>query len=138
MTTKHEQSYGIIPLKKRGGEWDVLLVQLYAGHWGFPKGHPEPHETPLETAQRELFEETGLTINKILIDQTLEEVYFYKLQGNLIHKKVIYYIAQVQGRVKKMSEEIQNTQWVSLATAAQLVTFDQAKSICLKVNQLLR
>ena len=30
------------------------------GHWDFPKGHVEENETELETASRELKEETGI------------------------------------------------------------------------------
>lgn len=130
MATRHEHSYGIVPLKKKGDDWNVLIVQLHAGHWGFPKGHPDPHETPLETAQRELFEETGLTISKLLTDQTLEESYFFKVKGDLIHKKVTYFIAQVHGQVKIMEEEIRDYKWVPLSEAVNYVTFDQAKTIC--------
>lgn len=137
MTTRHEHSFGIIPLKKSGDAWNILLVQLHAGHWGFPKGHPNPGETPLETAQRELFEETGLTVSKQLTDQTAEEVYFFKVQGDLIHKKVTYYIAQVEGHVKIMPDEIKAVKWVSLSEAANHVTFDQAKKICQRVEKLI-
>ncbi len=31
--------------------------------WGFPKGHPEKNEQPIDTAKREFFEETGITCN---------------------------------------------------------------------------
>lgn len=48
-----ERSYGIIPLRFKG-KWEVFMVQLHAGHWGFPKGHGEPGEEALQTAEREL------------------------------------------------------------------------------------
>lgn len=130
MSIRHEVSYGIIPLKMKNDIWYVLLVQLHAGHWGFPKGHPNPHETPLETAQRELFEETGLKVNKLFSDQTLEESYVFKAYGDIIHKKVKYYTAQVEGKIKMMEEEIKDFKWVPLSEAADHVTFDQAKEIC--------
>ena len=137
MATKKECSYGIIPLQKLQGEWNILLVQLHAGHWGFPKGHPNSHETPLETAQRELFEETHLKIDQILSEQTFEESYFFKFQGTLIHKTVIYYLAEVGGVLKKMEEEIKDIKWIPLNQAVDCVTFDQAKRICQQVLSMM-
>lgn len=136
--TRREQSFGIIPLKKRKNEWVVLLVQLHAGHWGFPKGHPDKNETPLETAQRELFEETGLTVSKILSPQPIKETYFFKFKGELIYKTVSYYIAEVKGRTIKLEEEIYDLKWVPLKEAVAQVTFDQAKEICQKAFQYMQ
>lgn len=137
MTIRYEHSYGIIPLKKDGHVWNVLLVQLHAGHWGFPKGHPDPEERPFETAERELFEETGLNIKKLLTNDTLEESYHFKAGGALVHKKVTYYIAHVEGQVKSMEEEIKDLKWVPLMEAHKHVTFDQAKNICLQVAKFM-
>lgn len=39
---------------------DVLLVNQCGTSWSFPKGHVEDGETRLETAHREIYEETGL------------------------------------------------------------------------------
>lgn len=135
---KYEYSYGIIPLRKQDHIWNVLLVQLHAGHWGFPKGHPNPQETHLETAQRELLEETGLTLKKLLIDHPLEEEYFFKVKGHLIHKKVTYFIGEVQGKVMKMAEEIKDIKWVPLSEASQYVTFKQTKDMCHQVEGLIK
>ena len=37
-----------------------VLVQEASGSYGFPKGHKENDETDIETAKREIFEETGI------------------------------------------------------------------------------
>ena len=37
----------------------VLLIKQTKGHWGFPKGHVEKNETEIETAIREVKEETN-------------------------------------------------------------------------------
>ncbi len=75
MANRREHSYGIIPLKKKEGVWNVLLVQLHAGHWGFPKGHPNNHETTLDTAQRELLKKR---------DSQLPNFCLIRLRMNLI------------------------------------------------------
>lgn len=138
MTTKHEHSYGVIPLQKKQGIWSVLLVQLHAGHWGFPKGHPDPHETPKQTAERELFEETGLSISQWISEQTFDETYFFKFHGQLIHKKVTYFMAEVAGVEKMMEEEIKALKWVSLEQAESAVSFDQARLMCQKALSIVR
>lgn len=40
----------------------ILLIRNRHGHWGLPKGHWEPGELLVETAVREVLEETGLTV----------------------------------------------------------------------------
>ena len=68
---KKDESFGIIPIFCQGDSYSFLLIQHQAGHWGFPKGHAISGELPVETACRELQEETGIS------DYTLlEEVSF--------------------------------------------------------------
>lgn len=40
----------------------VLMVKNPEGMWGFPKGHREDNETPIEAAIRETQEETGIIV----------------------------------------------------------------------------
>ena len=55
---KHEKSCGAVIIKNN----KVLVLQQVAGHWGFPKGHVEKGETEVETAIREIKEETNLDV----------------------------------------------------------------------------
>lgn len=41
---------------------EALLLQHLDGHWGFPKGHIEENETEIQTALREVKEETNLDV----------------------------------------------------------------------------
>ena len=47
-----------------GPRW-LLLRATKHGEWGFPKGHQDNGETPLQTAQRECAEECGLALIEI-------------------------------------------------------------------------
>jgi len=81
MTIHPINSAGIIPLSKQNGEWKVFLIQYrgYERFWGCPKGHLQPEETHEEAACRELNEETGLKVMRLLhADPLLEEFYWMK------------------------------------------------------------
>jgi len=133
-----EQSYGIIPLRKTNGEWESLLIRHLSGtHWAFPKGHAEAGEKPMVAANRELFEETGLTVVKFLSEQVLEESYEFYSRGNKIFKTVYYFLAEVQGDVLLQKSEIAASKWVLLSEASHHVTFPEAKSLCKKAIALL-
>lgn len=135
MVTEH--SFGVIPLRCKGGAWEVLLVKHTAGHWSFPKGHPVLHEEPLATAQRELQEETGLVVEKFLSTDALRERYRYRREGKLVDKTVSYYPALVNGDVVVQEEELLEAAWFSLEKAHQTATFSEAKRLCREVSALL-
>ena len=44
----------------------LLVYGKKSQKWGFPKGHMEKGESEEETARRELFEETGISLNQPL------------------------------------------------------------------------
>lgn len=132
-----DTSYGIIPLSERNGEWEVFLVRLQQGHWGFPKGHAEVGETPKETASRELFEETGLAIEEYLAAESLAETYIFTFQKERIKKTVHYFLAKVKGEICLQVQEIAEGQWVSLSLAPTFLTFPEGKRILQKVTQSL-
>lgn len=136
--TMHEISCGIIPLRHLKDEWQVFLVQLHAGHWSFPKGHIDNDETRQETAERELHEETGLTIKQYLSTMPLEEKYLFQREGHLIHKRVFFFVAEVKGRVRLQKQEIQAGEWLSLDTAMARLTFASDKGLLQQARDYIR
>lgn len=134
----YESSYGIIPLSNKAGKWHVLLIQLHAGHWGFPKGHSEPKEQPQEAAERELKEETGLTILRYLSHQTLVEAYHFFFSGKRIEKTVTYFLAEVTGDLSLQPEEVKDAKWVPLTEATNHLTFPASQTLCKRAEQLLQ
>lgn len=57
----HELITGCFVLAFRGNE--LLLTDLKDRGWDIPGGHVEPGETPVEAALRELYEETGASVD---------------------------------------------------------------------------
>ena len=52
-------SCGIVLVRRTGSGWVTLLLRAYH-NWDFPKGLREPGEEALDTAVREVAEETGI------------------------------------------------------------------------------
>ena len=108
----------------------VLLVQQKKGSWGFPKGHVEFNETEIQTAIREVKEETNLDV-KIYNKRRYTEKYFtYK--GRM--KQVVYFVAkQTGGFEKKQDSEIKSMKWLNFEDAFQKITYPNTKKIFGKV-----
>ncbi|MDR2772756.1 MAG: NUDIX domain-containing protein [Elusimicrobiota bacterium] len=107
-------------------------------HWGFPKGHIEKGETEIETAKREVFEETG--ISEIEFDEVFryEEIYeILSNSGNSDRKKVekhsIYFLAKVlkdaEGKTFHNNNEIEKTEWLPFDEAIDRLKFDENKNL---------
>lgn len=135
---KKENSFGIIPLRIHQQHWQVLLIQHHAGHWAFPKGHAEPGETSIQAAERELQEETGLTIQRFLSPNPLVENYSFIVRGQQVSKTVQYFLALVEGKEVIQECEIKTSQWLSLSESVEGVTFKECKQICLQVIEFLK
>ena len=69
-----EKSCGAVIWRGTPGEHQYLLARHNGGHWSFPKGHVEGEETEIQTAQREILEETGLQAE---IDTNFRQVVTY-------------------------------------------------------------
>jgi 8-oxo-dGTP pyrophosphatase MutT (NUDIX family) len=134
-----EESFGVIPLRQENGNWQVLLILHQGGrHWAFPKGHGNPGETALESASRELKEETGLDIEEILQDAPLMEKYQFHRKREVVIKTVQYFPARVKGTLHLQAEEIRDAKWVPLKEATRHLTFKEAKEMCHKLITLLK
>jgi 8-oxo-dGTP pyrophosphatase MutT (NUDIX family) len=133
----YDTSYGIIPLQKSVDGWKVLLIQQHQNYWTFPKGHPENDETPIDSAKRELKEETGLDVMEILYDEPVKENYIFTAKQSKIHKTVIYFLALVDGTISLQHDEILGAKWVKLSEASLSITFPEAKAVCQQVVDIL-
>lgn len=132
-----EYACGIIPLRLSAGEWHVLVVrQQRGGHWSFPKGHSEPGESPLTTAERELFEETRLHVVRLLSPEPLREC--YRIAASGIDKVVDYFVAEVAGDIVLQSVEIADSQWLPLEHAAAVLTFPQVRDIYVRACAMIK
>lgn len=92
------------------------------GHWGFPKGHVEKNETEIETAVREIFEETGLKPEFI---EGFREMSRYSPKEG-VDKEVVYFLAESKDDTVSIQEsELSDYRWCVFDEACHLLTFDE-------------
>lgn len=104
----------------------VLILQQAAGHWGFPKGHVENDETEVETAKREIKEETNLDVE---INENFRYAEKYS-PAEGVEKEVIYFIAKkIGGEINPQEEEVQKIEWLSYDEALERLTFNNSKEL---------
>lgn len=139
--TKSDYSCGVVPTREVDGVREFLLVQHNAGHWAFPKGHPEADETPIETARRELREETGLTDIELLESPAFEEAYsFTKKSGTVVEKTVTYYLGKLSDSADEVivqEEEVQAFAWDDADATMQRLSFAEGRRLFAEVLSYL-
>ncbi len=135
MQTKKDESYGIIPLRRELGVWNVFLIHQYSkigknSYWVFPKGHPESGETYLETAQRELYEETGMTPSVVIQAPTFTLAYSFKHEEYLIEKTVVFFLGIVpEGPYQLQATEVKEAGWFTLDEARSRLDYSDTKAM---------
>jgi len=138
--TNKLQSFGIIPLYKDGKEILTVIVKHKQGHWGLPKGTPDPGEGPLKTALRELKEETGIEEVELVKDISFKERYHFSQAGRNFSKEVIYYLGWVKDRPKEAVpfDDIVEIKWLPLPAARKSLTYPEAREILRQIESYLK
>jgi len=132
-----ETSAGIVLFRKEDSKTLFLLLHYPSGHWDFVKGKMEKDESTHETAIRETREETGIT--DITFIENFEEwiKYDFQYQGELVHKKVVFFLAETKTKEIEISHEHLGYTWVDYNTAMEKTTFDNAKTVLTRAQMLL-
>ena len=132
-----ETSAGIVLFRKENSKNLFLLLHYPSGHWDFVKGKMEKDESIQQTAIRETKEETGIT--DITFIQNFEEwiEYNFQYRGELVHKKVVFFLAETKTDKITISDEHLDFTWMDYNTAMEKTTFDNARTVLTKAQKLL-
>jgi len=137
MSIHEERSAGVVVFSENHIENLFLLLNYPSGHWDFIKGKIEQNETLQETTIRETREETGIT-DLEFIDGFEEKIeYNFQYDEKVIHKQVIFFLAKTKTRKINLSHEHLDYVWCNFKNAFEKVTFQNAKNVLLKANDLL-
>ncbi|MCL5985996.1 MAG: NUDIX domain-containing protein [Actinobacteria bacterium] len=126
---RNERSSGFIVFRQENDRRLYLLLHYEAGHWDFVKGNIEDGEEELKAATRELKEEAGITDIKI-VDGFRERIgYFYKRDGVLIRKEVIFFAGTTKESEVKLSFEHTGYVWADYDEAMKVLTYKTARNV---------
>ena len=128
---KEEVSAGIILVNEHEGR-KFLLLNYPSGHWDFVKGKMENGETTKKTALRETKEETGISDVEFYEGFKEEIEYYFRVEGEDIHKKVIFFLGSTKTTNVKLSHEHLNFIWLDFEHALEKTTYDNAKNLLKK------
>jgi 8-oxo-dGTP pyrophosphatase MutT (NUDIX family) len=107
VVVRGEQVVVIVPTRRAADGSRVLAL---------PKGHVDPGETPVQAAQREVREETGILAEPVReLGQTR---YWYRRNGRTIGKEVSFFLFEhTGGDTKDHDDEVEDARWISLDEA---------------------
>lgn len=132
---RKDKACGAVVFKRVDGEINYYVIEQQNGVFGFPKGHVEGDETEIETARREIFEETGLTVR--FIDGFRAEQNYYIPEIDAM-KNVVCFLAEADEKTPVAQEsEIKKIYLVPIDEARSLINFDNTRKIFEDANAFL-
>jgi 8-oxo-dGTP pyrophosphatase MutT (NUDIX family) len=107
VVVRGEEIVAIVP-RRRAHDGSIVLA--------LPKGHIDAGETPLQAAQREVREETGIIAEPV--KKLGEARYWYRRDGQTVPKSVAFYLFTFAGGdIADHDEEVLEVRWISLQQA---------------------
>lgn len=129
----HEYSAGAVLFCENGQGRRYVLVTELSGNTGLPKGHVEEGETTLQTALREIYEETGLEAN--IIPGFGGEIVYPQGKGMLKH--FTYYLAHYDPSVAPVSGPDVVAHVLPYDQALRKLSFADVRAILRKAEEYL-
>lgn len=123
----YKKTCGCVMYTELDGERKYLLIENKdSGHIGFPKGHVEYGESELQTAVREVKEETGLCAEPI---EGFRVDYSFLIRG-IIHKNPVYFVSHYNYSGERLQEKEISRSWLlNYADAMALLNYEQDKNV---------
>ena len=133
---KQEKSCGAVLFTRDGGAVKYLIVDNIGASHGFPKGHVEQGESELQTATREIKEETALDV-RFLDGFRVEDSYY--IRGGTVFKTVVYFLAEFSAQTPQPQEsEIASIELLPYEQARALLEYENAREILRKADEFLK
>jgi diadenosine hexaphosphate hydrolase (ATP-forming) len=118
---------------------EILLIQDAKNRWTIPKGHIEEGETPKQTAEREVQEETGLEQVKVL--NWLGKINFrYRRVTSLVLMTTEIFLIKALGDTDKLKPEdwMNGIKWFPALEALDKIEYEDIGKIMLLAMKKIR
>jgi len=128
----------IIYYLQRGKPLFLLLRSAKHGEWGPPKGHADTGEAEMETAIREIYEESG--VRRLAFQPGFRETLRYEVRkkGGLFHKESVYFLARTEPTVEvHLSHEHTEAHMASMEEVNVLLNHDDLKGVFRKAHTFI-
>ena len=130
------KSCGFIAYKEVNNVNYYLVIQSTNGDVGFPKGHMEKDETEIETAIRELKEETNIEVSLINGFRYLIEYPLPKKRDTI--KQSVYYLGEcINNNIICQEKEVEEAKFLTFKESLEVLTFDETKTMLQLANDYL-
>ena len=96
--------------------------------WSMPKGHVEPGEDHRHTAEREVWEETGI-VGEVFADLGTID-YWFVSEGKRVHKTVHHHLLRyVDGELNDEDPEVTEVAWVPAAHLVERLAYSDERKL---------
>jgi len=131
-------SMGIVLAKPNSKELRILTLEC-GGEWVFPKGHVIPGENFIETACREVKEESAVEIKTEECIGLVYEFSFYfdGEKANKLIKVHAFLVSETQPIIYNEVEDFTNGKWMTIEEALNILTHEDAKNALKKALAVL-
>jgi 8-oxo-dGTP pyrophosphatase MutT (NUDIX family) len=104
--------------------------------WSLPKGHIEQGETPEQTAEREVEEETGITGSVLAPLGSID--YWFVTEGRRVHKTVHHYLLRsLGGELSDEDVEVTEVAWVPLSELHSRLAYADERKLAERAGEMI-
>lgn len=131
---KYEKSCGAVIYTIAHDEVLFLIEKMKSGYYALCKGHVEQDETEIDTARREIEEETNLQVD--FIDGFRERIEYCPYRG--CRKEVIFFLAKSESMdVIPQESEVKDIYWLPYDAAMKRLTHRLSRNVLAEAKKFM-